>query len=89
MADSWLNVPPTAQMGPAEDAAAVTCSDTVDLTYSSRGLYVTTAGVYRLLLVKDASTVDIYLSAGICHPLRVRRVYSTGSISTSGVVAVY
>ena len=89
MADSFLNTPPTAQVGPAEDAAAVTCSDTVDLPYSSRGLYVTTAGTYRLLMAKDAATTDIYLTAGICHPLRVKRVYSTGSVSTLGVVAVY
>lgn len=89
MADAFTNIPGAAQVGPAEDGAAVTCSDTVDLTTVSRGLYVTTAGTYRLLLAKASSTVDIYLAAGVCQPLRVRRVYSTGSASTSGVSAVY
>lgn len=89
MADPFQNVPAANQVGPGTRLVSVTCSDTVDLTDIARGLVVKTAGDYPLLLDDDSASVTVYLAAGVVHPLRVKRVYSTGAASTSGVVAVY
>lgn len=89
MADPWANVPQANQVGPARRAVSVTCSDSANLTDISRGLSVKTAGDYPIILADDSSSVTMYLTAGIVHPLAVKRVYSTGAASTSGVVAYY
>lgn len=75
---------------PGTKSAAVTTSDTVAIaTGVSRGLIVTTAGNYSLVLQGDTSAVPMFLAAGVVHPLRVKRVNTTSAASTSGIVAIY
>jgi hypothetical protein len=89
MADRFTNTPGAGQVGPGTRLAAVTASDTVDIAEVTRGLIVATAGSYKLLLVDDTTEIATYLAAGIVHPFRVKRVFSTSAASTSGIVAVY
>lgn len=71
-------------------AAAVTAHDSNAIaTGPTRGLSVTTAGNYTILLNGDSSAVTMNLAAGVIHPLNVKRVNATGAASTSGIVAFY
>ena len=71
----------------ATRAAAVTPSDTADLT-NSGFLYVGASGNVKVD-TSDGDTVTFTdLAAGIVHPIRVKRVYSTGTTATS-ILAVY
>lgn len=76
---------------PSGHCLAVTASDTVDIaTGPTRGILVKTAGDYVLILADDGtSQVTVNLAAGVVHPIRVKRVYSTGSASTSGIVGFW
>lgn len=67
---------------------SVTASDSTDFITSgtSRGLLVKTTGDYKVTM-QDGSTPTMYLAAGIWHPIRCTRVWSTGAASTSGIVA--
>lgn len=64
--------------GPSESAFAITPSDTVDLTYPTRALYVGTGGDIKVLLWGD--TIAVILAnvlGGSCLPLAVKRIYAT------------
>lgn len=64
--------------GPSSSAFVITPSDTVNLTYPTRALYVGTGGDINVLLWDD--TVAILLKnvlGGSCLPLRVKRIYDT------------
>jgi hypothetical protein len=69
-------------------AAAVTCSDTVAFSVC-RGLSVTTAGAYTVLLQGDTVAVPMNLAAGVIHKLAAKRVNATAAASVNGVVAFY
>lgn len=65
---------------------------TPDTTLESIPLafYVATTGTYTLLLDDDTEAGDpIYLVAGIPHPLRLKRLNTTGSVSTEGIIGIY
>ncbi len=59
---------------------------------------VTTSGTYRVLpawsqdtnttTVADFGAQDVYIVAGVPYPMLVKKVFSTGSASTSGIVCV-
>jgi hypothetical protein len=67
----------------------VTASDTVDLPDgSTEALMVTTEGAYKVTYA-DGNIDSPYLAAGIWHPMQVKRVWSTGSVSTAGISAGY
>ena len=71
---------------PVQWAEAVTTSDGTDHAngpYSA--LCVTTAGTYKITTLMD-NDVSVYLAAGVLHPIWVRRVWSTGSAATTGIV---
>ena len=73
---------------PAFGAAAITPSNDTDLTYVTRGIYVGVAGTLKVDM-EDGTTVSfVGLAAGMVHPLRVKRVYDTGTAATS-IVGVY
>ena len=73
---------------PATNAVAVTPSDTVDLTYPSRGIIVGVAGNIAVNMMESGTNVVIPVAAGVVHPLRVTRVYSTSTTATT-IVALY
>lgn len=71
-------------------AALVTVSDTVAIaTGPTRGLMVTTAGPYTILLKDDAAAVVMTLAAGVIYPISARRVNLTSAASANGIVAYY
>ena len=76
---------------PGQKHLTVTLSDTADLAESSRGLLITTAAAIKLELVDDpAGTATTYaageLVVGVLHPLRVRRIWSTGTALTTAQI---
>jgi hypothetical protein len=75
---------------PARSAAAVTPSDSVNLTRETRGIYVGVSGDVKVIMADDGTTTTTFvgLAAGVVHPLRVKRVYATLTTATS-IVGVY
>ena len=68
---------------PADGAFAITPSDTEDLEQVTRGLYVGVSGDVKVDMANGDAVTFVSLAAGVIHPLRVRRVYSTGTAATS------
>ena len=75
--------------GPARRAAAVTPSDTVDLTAYAKALYVGAAGNVRVLTVggEDADATTFANHPVGWLPVQVRRVLATGTTATQIVAA--
>jgi hypothetical protein len=71
----------SALTGPAERAEPVTPSDSVDLEFMSRAIYVGVAGDLRVT-VKSGQTVTLVAAAVGWHPIRVSRVWATGTTAT-------
>lgn len=70
-------------------AFAITPDDSVDLSVTTRGLWVGGAGNVRVLFDRDSSPVTLVgVTAGSLLPIRVKRVYSTGTTATS-LVGLY
>lgn len=72
---------------PATGIAEITPSDTEDLAQVSRGLIIGGAGEVRVRML-DGSEGTVTLAAGVGIPLRVVRVFATGT-TASGIVALY
>lgn len=71
---------------PGYFAQPVTPSDTVDLAYCTRGLYVGGAGNVTVVMQGDGSTVLFTgVPAGTVLPIAVARVKATGTTATSMV----
>lgn len=78
---------------PAENAAVVTPSDTVNLLVTTRGIVVGVAGNISVEMMgtgtaPPAHTCVIPVSAGIVYPIRVTRINSTSTTAT-GIVALW
>lgn len=71
---------------PATHLQSVTPSDTDDLTRASRGLNVETAGTIQVTTVAGAIG-SVYVVAGVAFPIRVSRVWATGTTAT-GITAL-
>ena len=72
----------------AHDAFDVTPDDAADLTIETRGVYIAASGDLHVLMAGGGEITFTGLAAGVVHPLRVRRVYATGTTAT-GIVGVY
>jgi hypothetical protein len=73
---------------PFDNAAEVTPSDSVDLEYVTRGLWCAVAGTVKLTLLSGV-TVTIDHGVHTLLPLRVTRVWSTGTVATPKIVALW
>lgn len=73
---------------PAEDAAAVTPSDSTSLPDIARSLYVGTAGNVALLTVGQNVVTFSNVQSGSILPVRVIRVNATNTTATN-IVALY
>lgn len=71
---------------PPSTLTAVTPDDATDLTVASRALNVAQSGAVRVTTV-GGSTVTISIAAGVAFPIRVQRVWATGT-TASGIVAM-
>ena len=75
--------------GPADNAAAVTPADGSDLANPARALFVGGAGAVKVDMVGGTTAVTLTgVVAGSVLPIRVSRVYSTGTTATN-IVALY
>jgi hypothetical protein len=73
---------------PADNAAAVTPSDSTDLAYTSRALYVGGAGNIVATMAGGGDVTFKNLTAGTVLPVRVTRVKSTNTTATD-IVNLY
>ena len=89
MATDTFAAQPDTEWGPAQSAAAVTPSDSADLTTTSRAIYVGGAGNLKVNMNETGSEITfVAVAAGSVLPIRVDRVYSTGTTATS-IVALW
>lgn len=76
--------------GPATRGFAITPSDTAELASVTRGIFTGTGGTLVCVLEDDTSTVTFTnIPAGIVLPLRIKRVYSTGTTASMGLIGLY
>ncbi len=74
---------------PADEAEAVTPSDTVNLTATSRALYVGVGGdVTAVMKTTGGAQLFKNVPSGTILPIRVTRVNNTGTTATT-IVALY
>jgi hypothetical protein len=66
---------------PADEWVPITPSDSTDLTYIPRALYIGTAGALKAVDGTGTARTMANAVAGY-HPLRPRRIYSTGTTAT-------
>lgn len=84
MSDPFANVTPGLE-SPATHLAAVTPNDSQDLTSASRGINVSGTGTVRVTTV-GGDTATVYIAAGSAFPIRVTRIWATGTTATGIVV---
>lgn len=89
MIDLFNNHPSTIT-SPVNHAALVSPSDSTDLDYATRGICVGSAGAIKVTTLGGETLVipTGALAAGVIHPLRVTRIWST-STTASSIVAVW
>lgn len=76
---------------PIANGAAVTPSNSTDLPITTRGIYLGATGDVKCELagaVAGTFVTFTALAGGVIHPIRVRKVYATGTTAT-GIVALY
>ena len=66
---------------PPDRAAAITPSDSTDLTAATRAINVSDPGYVKVTLV-GGDTVTLYVAAGVIFPLRAARIWSTSTTAT-------
>ena len=72
---------------PATDIAEIMPSDAQDLPVVTKALNAATAGLVRVT-TERGTVADVFLAAGVVFPLRVRRVWATGT-SATGLRALF
>jgi len=72
---------------PATDAVAVAPSDTNDLPYISRALYIGTAGTLKVRMLSGKDVTFAAVAAGLL-PIRCTKVYDTGT-DADDIVALW
>lgn len=73
---------------PVDNAFAITPDNDNDLDHVTRGIYVGVSGDLKVDLNSGDTAVFKDIAAGIIHPLRVKKVYATGTDATD-IVGVY
>lgn len=72
-----------APTSPARYFSAVTPSDSADLTYATRALYIGGAGNLSVIDLDGVTVAINGVAAGTLLPIRVARVRSTGTTATN------
>ncbi|TCP43925.1 spike base protein, RCAP_Rcc01079 family [Rhodovulum marinum] len=72
---------------PGAFLAAVTPDDEADLATASRALCVAQSGEVRATTV-GGTTETVYIAAGVAFPIRVARVWATGT-TAAGIVSIW
>lgn len=76
--DDFANHNPTLT-APAQEAEAITPSDSLALARASRAIYVGMPGHLRVRLVSGTEITLSNVQAGALYPLRVAQVLATGT----------
>lgn len=81
--DDFLNIA-AGMESPGTDIFAITPDDNNELSYVTRGIVFSTAGALRVLTMagRDITLPDGLFAAGMIHPLRVKKVFATGTTAT-------
>jgi len=79
---------PTGYNAPAENAFSVTPNDSTDMANAARALFVGGAGDVKVDTTGGDTVTFTGVTAGMILPVRVTRVYATGTTATN-IVAVY
>ena len=79
---------PSALDSPIKRAAAVTPSDTTDLTNYARALWIGTGGDVKVTTIAGDAVTLSNAVAGSYIPIRVKLVWSTGT-TASDIVALW
>lgn len=87
MGDPWKAYDPGLE-SPATKAFAVTPADGADLAEVTRGIYVGGSGTLKVDMADVGTVTFTALAAGVVHPLRVKKVYATGTDATT-IIALY
>lgn len=67
---------------PAEGGFNIIPNDVTDLEPIARAIYIGTSGTLRVRMVNGSDVSFGNILAGIVHPLRVVRVFATGTTAT-------
>lgn len=70
---------------PAHSAFVVTTSDTVDLAVDTRAIYVCVGGDIKVNMAGSGTVTFTAVPQGTVLPIRVSRIYATGTTATSMV----
>lgn len=73
---------------PYNDAEEVTPSNTVDLSNTTRALYIGSQGTLRVRMAGSGNDVTFTLDKHELLPIRVTRVFATGTSATN-IVALW
>ena len=68
---------------PPSQAFEITPSDSADLPFVTRGIYVGGSGDLRVTLLDGATVTYKNIAGGVHHGMRVQRVHATGTTATS------
>lgn len=79
--------PPTGTM-PGYDGAAVTPSDSADLTTPARALYIGVAGNVKLKTIMGTTLEFVGIQAGTILPIQTKFVFSTSTTATN-IIAIW
>jgi len=74
-------------VSPVTGAVVVAPNDSADLPEITLSVYISVAGAFKATML-DGTTVTYPTLAAGRHPLRVKRVFATGTAAT-GIVAEY
>lgn len=72
---------------PARQLRAITPSDTENIPFVAKGIFVGTGGTISILAVGDTEAVTLTVQDGAILPIRARRINATGTTAT-GLVAL-
>lgn len=72
---------------PAENAETITPSDSTDLSYATRAIYVATDGDIRATFLGGTTVTLSGLRGGAAYPFRLQRILSTGTTAT-GIIGL-
>lgn len=78
----------TNDTAPADDFIAVTPSDSTDLAFVARAIYVGGTGNLTVISPTGQSTLFANIAEGMIHPIRCNRIMATGTTAT-GLVAIW
>lgn len=73
---------------PYDNAAAITPSDTADLAYATRAVWCGDAGNITVTML-GGGTITLHHGANQLLPIRITKVWETGTTNNSKLVALW